>query len=214
MTTLLNIARASGIMQMFIFYFGYLFTFNIDLLLFLIGNYLNWKINSFLKYKIFSPIFGKNDIPLLGKGVRPNGAKNCGFFLKNKPIYHKYPKSYGMPSGHSQGISFFSTLGILYLLNNYNKNNKNNKKNKKIIMLLGCLILICIVLFVMYSRVLFKCHTIEQTMVGSLIGILLASILFKYKNIIKNKLNNNNNSSELFLFTISTSIMISIIIFK
>jgi len=209
MTTIINIARASGIFQMFIFYFGYLFTFNIDLLIFLIGNFLNWEINSFLKYKVLSPIFGKNDIPLLGKGIRPNGAKNCGWFFKKKTTYHKYPNSYGMPSGHSQGVAFFSTLGILYLLNN----NKNNKNNKKIIIMIGCLILTCFTLFVMYSRVLFKCHTIEQTIVGSLIGIFLATTLFKHKTQIKTKIKKYKNY-ELILFIIATIVLTYIIFLK
>lgn len=207
MNKIISIARASGLLQMVIFYFGYLFTFNIDLLLFLICNFLNWELNSLLKYKVFSPIFGKNDIPLLGKGIRPKGAKNCGWFLRKKPTYHKYPQSYGMPSGHSQGVAFFSTLGIMYLLNN----RKND--NKKLIIIIGCLLLACFTLFVMYSRVLFKCHTIEQTIIGSLIGICLALILFKYKNKIKNKLKKYKNH-ELILFLLSSSIMIFIIFLK
>ena len=47
MNKIISIARASGLIQMVIFYFEYLFTFNIDLLLFLICNFLNWELNSF-----------------------------------------------------------------------------------------------------------------------------------------------------------------------
>mgnify|MGYP001164208556 FL=1 len=196
----LNIARASGIFQLLIFYFGYLFSLNIDFLLYFLGLILNNYINKFLKYGFFSIIFGKNNIPLLGKGIRPKGAKNCCWFKPCDTIYPKYPKSYGMPSGHSQSIAFFSTLGILFLLN---RNISNNVKNKKII-ILGSIILVISTLFVMYSRVLFKCHTIEQTIVGALIGIFLAFLLFNCKNKIKNKLKKYSNY-ELYLFLIATA---------
>lgn len=199
----MNIVRAAGIFQLMILYFSYFFTLNIDFLLFFIGLFLNHKINGFLKYKVFSVIFGKNNIPLLGKGIRPKGAKDCCWFKPCNPRYPKYPKSYGMPSGHSQSIAFFSTLGILSLLHNSNKNNSNNKI---LINFIGCLILIFSIGFVMYSRVLFKCHTIEQTIVGSLLGILLAFLLFKNKNTIKNKLKKYKNH-ELYLLIISTFLL-------
>ena len=104
-------------------------------------------------------------------------------------------------------VLLFSTLGIMYLLNNI----KND--NKKLIIIIGCLLLACFTLFVMYSRVLFKCHTIEQTIIGSLIGICLALILFKYKNKIKNKLKKYKNY-ELIFFLLSSFIMIFIIFLK
>lgn len=61
-------------------------------------------------------------------------------------------------------------------------------------------------LFVMYSRVLIKCHTIEQTIIGSLIGIVVALILFKYKNKIKKELKKYKNS-DLYLLLISSIIL-------
>jgi len=172
MEYLLNIARAADSFQIFILYFSYFFTLNIDFLIFFIGLFLNHKLNSFLKYNVFSQLFGKQDIPLIGKGIRPKGAKNCCSFKPCNPIY---PKSYGMPSGHSQSAGFFSTLGVMFLL-------ENNNKNNNFITIFGSFIFIITMLFVMYSRVLIKCHTIEQTIMGSLIGILVAFLLFKYKN--------------------------------
>ena len=204
MNKIINMARAAGLFQLIIFYFGYFFTLNIDFLLFFIGQFVNHKINNILKYKIFLPIFGKNDIPLLGKGVRPNGAKNCCWFAPCNPKYPKYPNSYGMPSGHSQSIAFFSTLGALYLLTN--KKYKNNK-NMKLIIIIGSIIFLFSMVFVMYTRVLFKCHTIGQTIIGSSIGICLAYLLFKYKNIIKKKLK-TYKINELVIFTISTFILV------
>jgi len=196
MEYLLNIARAADSFQIFILYFSYFFTLNIDFLIFFIGLFLNHKLNSFLKYNVFSQLFGKQDIPLIGKGIRPKGAKNCCSFKPCNPIY---PKSYGMPSGHSQSAGFFSTLGILSLL-------ENNNKNNNFITIFGSFIFIITMLFVMYSRVLIKCHTIEQTIMGSLIGILVAFLLFKYKNKIKKELKKYKNS-DLYLLLISSIIL-------
>lgn len=196
MEYLLNIARAADSFQIFILYFSYFFTLNIDFLIFFIGLFLNHKLNSFLKYNVFSQLFGKQDIPLIGKGIRPKGAKNCCSFKPCNPIY---PKSYGMPSGHSQSAGFFSTLGVMFLL-------ENNNKNNNFITIFGSFIFIITMLFVMYSRVLIKCHTIEQTIIGSLIGILVALLLFKYKNKIKKELKKYKNS-DLYLLLISSIIL-------
>jgi len=196
MKYLLNIARAGDLFQIFILYFSYFFTLNIDFLIFFIGLFLNHQLNDFLKHSVFSQLFKKQDIPLLGKGIRPKGAKNCCSFKPCNPIY---PKSYGMPSGHSQSAGFFSSLGILFLL-------ENNNKNNNFINIFGCFIFIITMLFVMYSRVLIKCHTIQQTIVGSLIGIVFAILLFKYKNKIKKELKKYKNS-DLYLLLISSIIL-------
>lgn len=196
MDYLINIARASDLFQIIILYFAYFFTLNIDFLIFFIGLFLNHKLNQFLKHNVFSQIFGKQDIPFLGKGIRPKGAKNCCSFKPCNPIY---PKSYGMPSGHSQSAGFFSTMGVLTLL-------ENNNENNNLINNFGCFIFIITMLFVMYSRVLIKCHTIEQTIVGSLIGIAFALLLFKYKNKIKKELKKYKNS-DLYLLLISSIIL-------
>jgi membrane-associated phospholipid phosphatase len=58
----------------------------------------------------------------------------------------------------------------------------------------------------MYSRVLIKCHTLQQTIVGSLIGIAFAFLLFKYKNKIKKELKKYKNS-DLYLLLISSIIL-------
>ena len=196
---LLNIARASNLFQIFILYFSYFFTSNTDFLIFFIGFFFNINFNIFLKYYVFLQFFGKQNIPILGRGIRPTGAKNCCSFKPCKPLYPKYPDTYGMPSRHSQSIAFFSTLCILYLLTNMN--NKNIFIN-----IFGCFIFICFILFIMYTRILFKCHTLNQTIIGSLIGIILAILLFKYKDKIKKKLKKYKNY-ELYLFVISTLLL-------
>lgn len=138
---------------------------------------------------------------MLGKGIRPNGAKNCCNFTPCNPLK---PKSYGMSSGHSQSVAYFSTLGIMLLL--------DNKKNNNVINILCSLILICI--FIMYSRILFKCHSGMQTFIGALIGIILGLLLYKYKNKIKNNLyldNNNDNNNEIYILIITTIIILTIL---
>tara|TARA_Y100000768_G_C23988447_1_gene690473 strand:- start:2059 stop:2673 length:615 start_codon:yes stop_codon:yes gene_type:complete len=204
MNNILNIARAFDKIILLILYFGYFFTLNIDFLIFSLGFVLNNKFNYLLKYYIFEKIFGKNNIPLLGIGIRPTGAKNCCNFTPCNPLKPKYPKSYGMPSGHSQSVAYFSTLGIMLLL--------DNKKNNNFINILCCLILICLTIFIMYSRILFKCHSGMQTFIGALIGIILGLLLYKYKNKIKNSLNlNNNNNNEIYILIITTLIILSIL---
>lgn len=196
MEYLLNIARAADLFQIFILYFSYFFTLNIDFLIFFIGLFLNHQLNDFLKHSVFSQMFGKQDILLFGKGIRPKGAKNCCSFKPCNPIY---PKSYGMPSGHSQSASFFSTLGVMFLL-------ENNNKNNNFTTIFGSFIFIITMLFVMYSRVLIKCHSLEQTIIGALIGIAFAFLLFKYKNKIKKELKKYKNS-DLYLLLISSIIL-------
>ena len=198
-----NIARASDIIQIFILYFLYYLTFDIEFLIFCIGFYINFELNNILKYNIFLKIFEKNNIPLLGKGTRPNGAKNCCAFKPCDTIYPKYPKSYGMPSGHSQSIAYFSSILIMYLLNNNYINNISKYFLSSI--------LIFFTIFVMYTRVLFKCHTIQQTIIGAIIGAIIGYILFENKGKLKNKIKENNNY-ELVLLIIAT--IVTILIYK
>ena len=69
-------------------------------LLILITNFFN----HFMKEYIFRPIMGNKYFPILGYGKRPKGAMNCGLFIDGKKA-----TSYGMPSGHSETSTFFST---------------------------------------------------------------------------------------------------------
>ena len=68
---------------------------------------INTLINIFLKNNIFKPLMGNKNFPILGKGTRPPGAKNCSYFSNGK-----IAKSYGMPSGHAQYAAFI----LLFLL--------------------------------------------------------------------------------------------------
>ena len=67
------------------------------------------------------------------------------------------PDEYGMPSGHAQAISFFLVHELLSNKNKYYK-----------------LILTIVSIYMIYSRVKVKCHTVQQVVIGSLIGAFFA----------------------------------------
>jgi len=134
-----------------------------------LGNFLilDLILNLLLK-KFFSILMGDKKYPLIGTGKRPIDAVSCGFFIPRKN-FKNLKNSYGMPSGHSQTFAFITTLIYLYL------NKKQDKNNYKYIFL------IIFTLLAMFMRVYVeKCHTIQQTIAGSVIGIILAIILVKY----------------------------------
>lgn len=127
------------------------------LLVFLIVSDL---LNGVFKYQIAKPLMGDKDYGiLLGKGTRPKGASHCGIW--KDPVGYK-TKSYGMPSGHSQGATGFATYMILSNLSN---GGKLYDINNIIFAVFGILI--------PYSRVVMNCHTIQQIIIGGILGIIL-----------------------------------------
>jgi len=132
---------------------------------------LSSSLNYFLKHIVAVPIFKANNdnIPIFGQGSRPLNATDCGYFTNcpNKPA-----TSFGFPSGHSQfaGIhSGFLIKDIIY------RNSKDgtfislDSKHK-----LSVIILLLLVPIMMFARVYIeKCHTIQQTIFGALIGLVL-----------------------------------------
>ena len=112
---------------------------------FLIAYIINSCSNIVLKDFIFKPIMGDKKYPIIGIGKRPDESKNCDMFIDYK--------SYGMPSGHAQIISFFLVYELL----------SNNNKYYKIILTI-------VSIYMIYSRVKVKCHTGQQVVMGSLIG--------------------------------------------
>lgn len=153
-----DIERASpGLIQLGAFTYG-LFIDNIGYYIVFI-NTITEFINRFLKYGFFKPLFGTN-IPLLGRGARPKGAKNCGLVKTNT-----ISKSYGMPSGHSQLAFTTSTFIILKLYESYN--------------VIGMILAGLASIWISYSRVKLNCHTPMQCILGSLIGILIGYTSYK-----------------------------------
>ena len=129
-------------------------------------------LNYILKNFLFKPILGNKKYAVIGTGRRPLNARNCGVMKKTSKTNSK---TYGMPSGHSQMSVLFST----YLL--YKIFDGNMENNLKVIL---SVILIIIPLYVMYSRIYFNCHTIQQVVMGGLIGYTI-SYLFYFRKLFK-----------------------------
>lgn len=137
-----------------------------------------------LKEIIFKPIYillGKRDgkLPLLGYGIRPSGATDCGSFLK---FDHKLATSFGMPSGHSQLTWIVATYLLCHLYfnrNNLFNDNQKLRQHRDKLNILFCITIILFSLSVSYSRVYIEfCHTLEQVIIGGLIGIFMGGTIF------------------------------------
>ena len=132
--------------------------------------FVSTNINMALKlgFQQFYKLASVNDsFPILGKGSRPiqNHFCNSLFHSNNKGNKPKtFFKFFGMPSGHAQTSTTFFTCMTFYLLDNYGY-------NKKTYLLIFSLF--AITTGVTVSRVLNDCHTIQQTMVGNIIGVLI-----------------------------------------
>lgn len=145
-------------------------------------------INAILKTFIFKPIyykFGNRPLPILGIGDRPIGHPKLDMFEN----YYNLSVSYGMPSGHSQLICLFSSFWILQLLHK----NKVYKPTVRDNISIGYLVLFAIL--VMYSRYVKRYHTIQQVIIGGIVGCCLGVLSFfmfkKYfikKKIVKKKI--------------------------
>jgi membrane-associated phospholipid phosphatase len=116
-------------------------------------------------------IIGKDEICLLGRGKRPQDAKNTSCFLKYP---EQFSTSYGMPSGHSQTAWLFSVYLIMHILyNNYYFNGYANHQINNILKIINITIIICIASMVSISRVIENCHTLQQVIIGGLIGCII-----------------------------------------
>jgi len=170
---ILIIARAYPRLVLLASIIMYMYTQNIDFIFLTLALAINDTFNGFLKHYMFKPIMGNKKWPILGYGKRPKGAKNCGIIAQSPPVK---AKSYGMPSGHASTALFFSTYLIRHLLDS------NFKKNVEII---GILILTLIAFGIMYSRVYLKCHTIQQVIMGGLLGVSFGSMYYNNKDMVK-----------------------------
>lgn len=119
-------------------------------LILLLDNYIN-KILKYI-FKNYSKIDGE----------RPSGAKNCGCFIELQNI-NKKAISYGMPSGHSENIFLLATLL---------QKQSNNIYIKILLYLMAC--------YGGYLRIKFGCHTKNQVIFGSLIGIIIGILCNKF----------------------------------
>tara|TARA_B100000686_G_C16767446_1_gene962778 strand:+ start:856 stop:1377 length:522 start_codon:yes stop_codon:yes gene_type:complete len=125
-------------------------------------------INHILKEYVAKPLMKNNKIPILGYGKRPSKTAISSMFSPDIPS-----DSYGMPSGHAQIASVFSTYWIFKTY--------EDEKIKEIYKILISIFLIFLVILVMYSRVYWmKCHTMQQVIVGGIIGFIIGFGLYKY----------------------------------
>jgi len=132
---------------------------------------LNSYLNNFLKHTLAVPAFKSNSdyIPIFGQGSRPTGASDCGYF-KNCP--NKVATSFGFPSGHSQFAGLQSGFLIKDIIHRNSIDGKfGSLKNKDKFSVIMLLLFIPIMIF---TRVYIeKCHTIQQTIFGAVIGLFL-----------------------------------------
>jgi len=165
----------------------YFYTNNLIFLYLFLGQYIVQLSTPVFKDIIAYPIglylsnkFNTDDIPIIGRFKRPLGASNTGCFYISPD---NLSTTQGMPSGHSMITAFVCIFLYYYIVDYYNIPN-----TKKIYVLLPCLL---ITLYMMYTRVLMNAHTIQQTIVGSFIGIVFAHYYYIYtKNKIKKKISN------------------------
>ena len=138
--------------------------YNISLVYLLKFKFSIFLLNPFLKNIIFRPLIGNKTLPIIGRGMRPDGAKNCSFIrddLFDTSIISKISTSYGFPSGHSQSAGYFMAFIYKYF------------KNNNIIFYLSLLYS----LYIPFTRVQLGCHTIQQTIFGYIFGIIIFHLL-------------------------------------
>jgi len=81
------------------------------------------------------------------------------------------PVKIGMPSGHAQVTTTMTLLFILMILSSANNISIASSAT-------SIIILVSMAAWVLYSRTLIKCHTVNQVMAGSLIGYLLGILAY------------------------------------
>ena len=178
-----NFVRCSELIMVFIHLFnGLIYGSNLSFMLsnlLILNSYLNYILKNYFSKTLFK-LFN-NYIPILGLGSRPEGAYDCGYFTS---CPSKKAISFGFPSGHSQFAGIHSGFLIKEIIVKKSKDatfNGLNASDKMSVILLFSYIPI-----MMFSRVYIeKCHTIEQTIFGSLIGFFIgySSYDFYQKNI-------------------------------
>ena len=140
-----------------------------------ISNHTFKKITEFI-YNLVNT----KSLPILGIGSRPPNANSCGFILDNS-----IATSFGMPSGHSQSAWFIATYLICKIIKKFNNNKTTEKKSPidYIWIVVSCSIILFSAIYISYSRVYIEgCHTIQQVIVGGLIGIGLGYLIYYFEN--------------------------------
>jgi membrane-associated phospholipid phosphatase len=126
--------------------------------------------------QIVKKMYGdKESFPLIGIGKRPEGARHCGVFVAEEG--DGISTGYGMPSGHAQIAMITMVFWGMYLLDKFGWNDRTY---------LSVILLSAICIAIVVSRVLLGCHTVQQVIIGALIGLPLGYLGYKvYKYIHK-----------------------------
>ena len=148
-------------------------------------------INWIAKTLIFKPIYnylGVDILPILGLGSRPKNGNigidtyNCDFIFSNDSN-DIITQSFGMPSGHSQIAWAIATYIICKVLKKIIKHWINKNYKQSLLLLFLIIIVISIATYISYSRVYIEnCHTIQQVIVGGIIGIICGLLIYYYEN--------------------------------
>jgi membrane-associated phospholipid phosphatase len=145
-----------------------------------------FPINWIIKHLIVLPIYnllGKTTIPIIGLGKRPQGATSCNIILE---LDNKIATSFGMPSGHSQMAWTLGTYLICRIINNWNSKEKNKTETMVlgyIWLILSVLIILMSMIYISYSRVYIDgCHTIQQVIIGGLLGAGSGVLIWYYED--------------------------------
>ena len=108
-----------------------------------------------------------------------NVCTGCGAIPSDQPS-----KSWGMPSGHAQSMTFITVYWMIYLYCSYKNQQTTENRNKLIII---SILLIITTLLVILQRVNSKCHSILQVVSGSILGSVLAVISYILSNRMNDK---------------------------
>jgi len=93
--------------------------------------------------------------------------------IKDTRLTKNGSDKYNMPSGHSQTVFYSLVFMILFL---YNNKILLAKSIKIFIILLYTVIAVNVA----YRCVIFKFHTVDQVVIGSIIGSIFPVLLYKY----------------------------------
>jgi membrane-associated phospholipid phosphatase len=176
-------------LPIYAFLYG-LISFNYYFIFYGVLSFVNSILNFILKviFRFVYEKIGNNNgmLPILGRGMRPPGAYNCGVI----PTSDKSPAtSFGMPSGHSQSVWFMFGFFILYFLKSNVKNQNKNKNEKPwtfwVGLKLSLLLIFC--MFISSSRIYVGCHTVQQVIIGGIIGFFFGLSCFTLTNYIIKK---------------------------
>lgn len=158
----------------FTFFFGILFQNNLSIYFSLLIIVIDVILITSLKgiSRIIYNYINIENIPLLGIGKRPGGAMYCGSFVDENNI-GQLSTSFGMPSGHSIISMTTCIFWNLYIIDNYPKSKKRD---------LSLISLNSISLLVLFSRIWLGCHTIQQVIIGGIVGSCVGYYGYMYRN--------------------------------